>query len=79
MRLQYVRPFPRFSWTCARCGKNETTDGSSWATNPVADLDGVPFRAYYHTNCAMVREWEHERAHGMIAPWVEQQPIDTAH
>lgn len=45
MNLQAVAPLPKFSYICAECRRRFT----SLESQPIADLDGVPFQAYYCT------------------------------
>lgn len=79
MKLQYVRAFPSFSWICLGCGKQQQTDGSGWMSNPIADLDGPAFKAYYHDVCLWPKIIQEERLTGQEVQWAAQQPIDTDH
>lgn len=68
MRLTYARCHPVFSWTCLRCQKHESTHN----TEPMVDLDGPAFKAYYHSHCAVIVEIEHNRTSETPAEWVPQ-------
>ena len=47
MRLQKVTVPPHFAAYCLACGRRVHTD----KTGIIADLDGAPFKAYYHPEC----------------------------
>ena len=54
MRMSKVTG-PPFTCACIRCGTRMQTDREAVS----ADLDGVPFRAYYCNKCAAIRLAEH--------------------
>lgn len=45
MNLQPVNASPKFSYVCVSCRCRFT----SFESQPIADLDGVPFQSYYCT------------------------------
>lgn len=60
MRLTYAARYPEFTWTCLRCQKTAST----FNTEPMCDLDGPAFKAYYCSFCAMIVAHDHEKATG---------------
>ena len=67
MRLQKVGG-PTLQLVCIRCG------GRFSSASMLADLDGVPFRAYYCAPCAAVRRAERMAADIVQGPIVEVAP-----
>lgn len=53
MRLHVVLEPPNFVARCQTCGQTIPA-----GTTKVADLDGEPFRAYYHVRCTPPTEEE---------------------
>jgi hypothetical protein len=63
MKLAKVYPqTPKFRAACIRCGMPHDSD------KLLADLDGIPFRAYYCDPCAQIRLAERESAGYSNAP-----------
>lgn len=69
MRLTYAARFPEFTWTCCRCGKTECTTN----TEPMVDFDGPAFKAYYHSFCAMLAEFDYKKETGKDAEYVANE------
>jgi NAD-dependent SIR2 family protein deacetylase len=57
VNLQPIQGKP-FTFACIRCGGKTVSD----APGSMADLDGVPFRAWYCAKCAQVRRAERNAA-----------------
>ena len=82
MNLQPISG-PSFRFTCIRCGVLHTHGGAltarsrahvdleAVAERPHADLDGVPFAAYYCGRCVQVRRAEQAAADIVHGPIVE--------
>lgn len=57
-----------FRTACIRCGSAIQTDRDDKAR---ADLDGIPFRAYYCGSCAETRATERAASGAILGPIVE--------
>lgn len=71
MRLKPIYPQkPEFFFCCIRCGDRTSSKAEAGS---VADLDGMPFRAYYCGPCAHIRREERKAAGFSNAPIIEQR------
>ena len=65
MNLQSIGGRP-FTFLCIRCNTRTASTGAA-----VADLESIPWRAYYCGPCAAVRRAERRRADIVQGPIVE--------